>query len=215
MRRFLLLPLLLLLLAAPTAQAQSFGASVRAGAQGFDAGGALALGSSVAVRGSASFLAYGSDGVDLVDDTEVRWNAEGDLFFANALVDFHPFGSAFRLTAGAVYNGSEISGSFAPNENIQAGGRSYTPAEVGDVAMAVTFDRSVAPYVGVGLGRAVPRRVSFLFDLGAIYQGSPSVDLTASGMLAPTEGEAAQIEENLSWVEWYPVLSLGLAVRLF
>lgn len=214
MRRLFLL-LAVLLLAAPAARAQTLGAAVRAGAQGFDAGGALALGSSVAVRGSASFLAYGSDGVDVLDDTEVRWNADGDLLFANALVDFHPFGNAFRLTAGAVYNGSEISGSFSPTENVEAGGRSYTPAEVGDVAMTVTFDRTVAPYVGLGAGRAVPRRVSFLFDVGAIYQGAPSVDLAASGMLTPTEGEAAQIEENLSWAEWYPVVSLGFAVRLF
>ncbi len=73
---------------------------------------------------------------------------------------------------------------------------------------------ALAPYIGLGFGNAVTRGFGLLLDVGAIYMGSPSVDMTATGMLTPTSQEAEQIEENLAWAQWHPIASIGLSFRL-
>jgi hypothetical protein len=60
-------------------------------------------------------------------------------------------------------------------------GNTYTSAELGSVTGTVKVGNSAAPYVGFGWGNPTSptHRVQFLFDVGAIYSGTPSVTLTA------------------------------------
>lgn len=87
---------------------------------------------------------------------------------------------------------------------------------------------SVKPYVGLGWGnpfRGGP--LTFTVDLGAIYGGTPSVSLSAHcGAAAPQGSSAcAQIQDSLAaerarlagdvtLAKWYPVLNLGVSLRL-
>lgn len=56
-------------------------------------------------------------------------------------------------------------------------------------------------------------------DIGALYQGSPKLSLSATGALSDPnlasnlEAERASAESDLSKFKWYPVLSLGLYYR--
>lgn len=205
-----------LLLLPLTSQAQGLAASVRAGTPGIGADLTLPLSSALNVRAGGTYFAYGTDGTQDLDGTMVGWEGDSDILFLSALADWHPFGNTFRLTGGVVYNGLEVTGSFKPEENVEAGGTVYTPAEIGRVDAVVDYDRTVAPYLGIGVGNPIiGGRVGMLFDIGVIHQGSPNVNLDASEMLTPTEGEAAQIEENISWAQWYPVVSIGVSTRLF
>ena len=86
---------------------------------------------------------------------------------------------------------------------------------------------AVKPYVGIGFGRAVDRdhRVSFCFDLGAMYQGQPGLWAEGEGVTGRIEkvqltskhidevGEA--IEEYGKYAAFWPTLSFRLYVRLF
>ena len=57
-------------------------------------------------------------------------------------------------------------------------------------------------------------------DIGILFQGSPNVSYTASGVLAdnPTfqanlERDRQDIEEDMDEYEYYPVLSMGVAYQ--
>lgn len=86
---------------------------------------------------------------------------------------------------------------------------------------------AVKPYVGVGFGRAVDpdKRVSFVFDLGAQYQGKPGIWASGEGLtgrvkdvqIAPESlGDAsATIDKYAGYLSFWPTLNFHLYVKLF
>jgi hypothetical protein len=81
----------------------------------------------------------------------------------------------------------------------------------------------VAPYVGLGWGRAVRRqgRLGLLVDLGTILQGTPRVSLAADGVAAADaafrqalERERAELADRLRAWRVFPVVALTLSYRL-
>ena len=73
------------------------------------------------------------------------------------------------------------------------------------------------PYAGIGFGNSVRPggRVAFALDLGVLYTGSPRIQMEGDGMIAPTAEQGPDIEADLEGVKLYPVLSLGLSLRLW
>lgn len=195
--------------------AQDIALLARAGTGGFGGGVAVGALPTVNVRVEGSYFTYSRDDLELDGDYRADIIAEGRLMLVSALADWHPMGGGFRFSAGAMYNATEGSGSISPDEPVEVGTRTYTPQEIGNLSATIRPGITIAPYGGVGFGRAIGRRVGVLFDIGAVYLGSPEVDITATGMLAPTAQEAEQIEENLAWVQVYPMISLGLTIRPF
>ena len=86
---------------------------------------------------------------------------------------------------------------------------------------------SVQPYAGFGFGRPVrtDRRVTFSFDLGATYQGQPSLWALAqksgggSEFVDISDNEEIDIrevvEEYGQYMNFFPVINFHLYVRLF
>ena len=86
---------------------------------------------------------------------------------------------------------------------------------------------AVKPYVGIGFGRAVDpdKRVNFVFDLGAQYQGKPSLwgigeSLTGrtQEVQIPTDalGDASSmIDEYGKYLAFWPTLNFHVYVTLF
>jgi hypothetical protein len=122
----------------------------------------------------------------------------------------------WRLAVGGVfYFKNEMSGkigftnSFAFNDII------LTPAEMGYMKGTYTTASKIAPYLGVGLGRTVPKkRIGLSIDMGAIYKGAPMLDIEATGLLKGNESNEAILNRNFKPLQWYPVGNLRLAVKL-
>jgi len=75
---------------------------------------------------------------------------------------------------------------------------------------------TVKPYIGLGFGRAVPkRRVSFCTDLGLFYQGSPTLASDNASIQNLIEKNLGDITDLLKTLSLYPVLSFRLNVKLF
>lgn len=206
-----------LFVSAPTA-AQSIGAGVSVGTNGLGLQLTAGFTEKLNARVGGHFFSAEMEGDTDLDDTNMFYTADGNLSFVSGIVDFHPTGGSFRISAGAFYNTLTGGGSVTPNEDIDVEGRAYTPSEVGTLAVDVDFDSKIAPYAGLGFGNAISGgRFGFTLDLGVLYVGSPNVDLTASGMLTPTASaeQEQQIERNLESVKWYPVINLGFTTRLF
>lgn len=167
----------------------------------------------------AGFNTFSFDDSDTQDD--VTYDYEVDLNTVGAMLDWHVFNGGFRLSAGALANGNEISMIAKPTGTYTIGNQTYTAADVGTLTGKVDFE-SVAPYLGLGWGNPVGigKRMSLNVDIGVLFTGSPVVALGANGALANDatfqtnlEREEQNLQEEYSDVELFPVAALGLTYQ--
>lgn len=200
------------------------GVSLRAGTLGAGADFNVGLTETLNLRLGYAFYDYD----DTVEDTDVVYDGEMKLRNASALLDWHVFGGGFRVSLGAVGASTEVDVRAVPSAGgtYDIGDETFTSEEVGSLAGKIEMGNSVAPYIGIGWGNTVDEagRVTFLFDLGAVYTGSPDVNLTATCGVGVSLGtcnelqQQVQVEEDelsdeATSYEWYPVIGIGLAIR--
>lgn len=199
------------------------GASVRAGTLGLGLEFNVGLAETLTLR--LGYSTYDYD--DTIEETDVTYDGEIKLRNPSALFDWHAFGGGFRLSFGAVATDTKVEATGRPTGGTyELDGQVFTAAQVGSLRGTVKMGNSVSPYVGFGWGNPVDAagRVTFLFDIGAVYMGTPEVDLTATcgtgvstatcnRLQAAVQQEQDDLAEDATLYEWYPVISLGLAVR--
>jgi len=169
-------------------------------------------------------LGVGAD----ITETDVTYKADLNLSNISTVIDYHPFqNSGFRLTGGLVFQDNNIKGQGTPtNNSITIGNDTYTSNDLQSVDAKVSFPNSVAPYVGIGWGNAVKpgRRWGFSFNLGVMFTGSPEIDITPTygPSITPAvrnqidtsiQQEVRDLEDDLEWLNIYPVLSLGISYQ--
>lgn len=174
------------------------------------------FGSTLGFRVGANYLPLTTNFT--VDD--VRYKADFSWKNASLLADIYPFSGIFRITGGVFYNGNTVDVSGTPTGDVQIGDHTYSSSDVGTITGSVDF-KKIVPYAGIGWsgGRASSGDWTFAFDLGIMFQGSPSVSsLTASGGLASEtnfssdlEKERADIKDEMDSYQYYPVVALNLA----
>lgn len=151
---------------------------------------------------------YDFDGTVLVVNGDIKLGA------LQALVDFHPFGNAFKLTGGIAYMLTDITAIAMVKDSVKQGDISLSPEEVGkiDVGMKVG---PICPYVGIGFGRAVPKtRFSFNFEIGSYYITKPEVTFKATGMLEPSSSNEKVLQDNMSGYSWLPIVNFGFNFKI-
>jgi predicted nucleic acid-binding Zn ribbon protein len=202
-----------------------FAVAVRAGTPGVGLDLDLGLSPSFGMRvGFAGFNVNHS-----VDTSDVDYDGRLKLRTVTGLLDWYIFQGAFHLTAGVAGNGTKLDVVGQPSQgSFTINGTTYTSSQLGSLSGELKFGNSVSPYVGFGWGNPAGEssRLHFLFDVGAIYGGTPSVSLTAQCGPAAPSGSALcdQIQSNVlteeqklrhkaDILQWYPVVNLGIAVR--
>jgi hypothetical protein len=150
----------------------------------------------------------------------IDYDIEASMQTVGLLADFHPLGlspigGGFVLTGGIYYNQNEFDFTGISQTGDQIGGVPIPPGTT--VIANMTFDREFAPYAGLGYDGTFQGvlPVSFFITAGVLFQGSPSVTLTeSSGLASPADlaAEAAQIEDDASNYEYYPVVAIGLTI---
>ncbi len=133
------------------------------------------------------------------------------------LANFH-LGRVFFLSAGAIYNLTEARVQGVSAKSVFVGSIEVQPEDVGHVDLSIKPQLGISPYAGIGIGRAISKNkvVSFAFELGTLYIKQPEAQLTTTGMLKPTSSQEQvdQLNENLSWINLYPMLSFQLSFRI-
>mgnify|MGYP001034275065 CR=1 FL=1 len=186
--------------------------------------GGSTLGYQVAVSQSVSEnvnlkLTYQTASQSFDGETDgVNYDYDFDFESAGILIDWHVFGGGFRLTTGGLINDNEIHAqSDVSGLTLEVGDTVFTSAEVGRLEGDISFD-SFAPYLGLGWGRSIADGFSFVFDLGVVFQGEPTVSLESVGgslssnplLLDEVEREEQELQEDANDFDVYPVISLGL-----
>lgn len=190
--------------------------------------GTTGIGAEVAVELVENYLnlrvAGNGGSLDVeVNEDDLTYDSTVDLQTWMALFDWHVGGGAFKIVAGGCYNGTEVSGEGRPNEPIEVGNVMFTPAQIGTLYASADYD-SFGPYLGIGFGNLASSegRWTASLDLGVMFFQEPDLTLESrGGTLSNTALVQRQVNQELDdftddyieWLRYYPVLSVGLAVR--
>jgi len=192
------------------AAAQGIALGAKVGTTGLGLEATLGMTETLNLRGGIYGLKYGYD----FEEEGIDYKGDLHLQSAAAMLDWHPGGGGFRMTAGLFYNGNELKGRAAGD--LEIGNDTY------DVRLDATVDwTDAAPYLGIGYGNAVRGgRVAFALDAGVMFTGSPDVRLSATGPGTSDPGfeddlrrEEQSLKDELSDFKLYPVVSLGVTYR--
>jgi hypothetical protein len=210
-------------LASQPVLAADMAVGVRAGTFGFAPEFDVGLTKTLNVRLAYNTFSYKRT----IEDTDVTYDGKLKIGAASVIADWHVFNGGFRLSLGAVQKGPKVDVVGKPNANAkyELNGTFYNASDIGSLNGTIKMGDSVAPYVGIGWGNTVDEedRVTFLFDLGAIHTGSAKADLTVTcNAPSPTlcnqirndvNAEKTKLENDVANYDWWPVISLGIAVR--
>jgi hypothetical protein len=152
--------------------------------------------------------------VDGLDTKGINYSTVGAV---SLIADWH-FTNWFHLSGGVLYNMTELEIESKATESHQFGEIEVTPETIGSVYYRLN-PNELCPYLGLGFGRTISKSkvVSFNFDLGAVYQGSPKVTLEATGMVSPTANESQRqlLEDNVNEYKFFPFINFQLGFRIF
>jgi hypothetical protein len=170
--------------------AQAAGIGIRAGTTGIGADVAWGIAPALSARVGYSALNWGYD----VNTSNASYKGDLKLSNLSGLLDFHPLGPVFRITA-------------APGNSFSA---TVEPAH------------RAAPYLGIGWGDVSGAGVNFYADLGVMFMGSPKATLNAdctgltsaecSTLQSQVAAEQTSLEDELKHFKTYPVLNVGVTI---
>lgn len=130
-------------------------------------------------------------------------------------IEYLPFkNSSFKLTGGlGILSNVRAGGVLTYTEEVVVGTVVISKKDVGEIVADVTWS-GIAPYIGVGFGRAVPKeKIEFGIELGTYFASSPNVNLTASQLLAPTASQQEYLQESLEGYKFIPRIQFKTAYK--
>ena len=174
-------------------------------------------------------------------EDHVDIQAKPNIFDLKLLADFYPFRNPFHLTAGLFLGKEEViqltnTSMFIKNPalygklGITLGDQRIATDQEGYIHAHAKVNR-LKPYLGIGYGRAVPKksRVAVGFDLGVQFWGQPGVDAMTIddwGNTSYHRFTPEQLDERddktirdavdvITKLKVFPVLNIRLTGRLF
>ena len=160
-----------------------------------------------------------------VNGTKYDLDMDNNLTYLNA--EIRPWANWFYMAAGVGYidNDYGLESRTGADGVITVDGNRYQTvgASTGRVTGDLSYKNNIAPYVGIGFSPAITDRWGVFGEIGAFYNGNPSVNLSSTGNFealdpnAPDFDTALRNEEreiaNDNEYEWLPVAKLGVSFR--
>jgi hypothetical protein len=200
--------------------AHAAGVGIRAGTTGLGGDLGFSLLPTLSARIGYSGLSYNRT----IDVTDIKYDGQLRLNNFNALLDFSPLPGPFRITGGFIFNDNKVDVTGQPtNGTYTINGVVYPAIAVPSLSGTVTAGNRAAPYLGIGYGNVAGTGVNFYFDLGVMFQGTPSASLTATCGSALSTGQCALLQYNvaaeqtrlqnqISGFKYYPVANIGVTI---
>jgi hypothetical protein len=198
--------------------AHAAGAGLRAGTTGIGGDIGFSLMPTLSARVGYSGLSYSRT----VDVTDVNYDGTLRLSNVNLLLDFSPLPGPFRVTGGFILNDNKVDVTGRPtNGTYTLNGIAYPAAAVGSLTGEIKAGNRAAPYLGIGYGNVAGFGLNFYFDLGVMFQGTPSASLSATcGAGVPSSAcsqlqrdvaaEQTKLQNEISGFKYYPVANIGI-----
>lgn len=216
------IPLLIITILIATSLRADMGLGVAVKASTMGIGGDIALGLNKNMDVRLGFDMMGFSYNFAFEETNINYDALASVKTGSitALFDYYVANSIF-IAAGVGYNmfNTNITGN--SKGGLPYGDITITDEKIGDFAFDIEPGMKISPYLGIGFGRALGKEksLSFAFEIGTYYQGSPDISIQTTGLLSPTSdpelGQESYLESQISQYYLYPVLKLSLSYRIF
>jgi len=211
------------------------GVSVTATTFGISGDVAVSLNRRLNIRGGASVFHYTHDFDD--DDTNITYQGKLTLKSIHAYLDWFPTGGSFHISPGLVIdNGNQLTmtADVLAGQSFDLDGTRYysSPTDPvrasGKITVSSGKPALVIGWSNIASGKG---RVTVPFEIGVVFQDAPKAVLDFggsvcampgvgcrsiagdAGVLADLRAEEAQLNEDIRFLRYYPVLSIGIGVR--
>jgi hypothetical protein len=181
------------------------------------------------LRSSYSMLAFD----DSFNIDGINYNARLHLKSSETTVDWFPL-PAVHVSTGILWfkNSMTAPVDVGPGQTFTLGGQKFLNSIDDPIVgnSSVVYPHSFAPVFLIGLGNIIPRsgrHLSFPFEIGAAYTGSPQINLNLTGTICTTDGcvnlsqnteaqgslkqEIQKLNNDLSSYPLFPIVSMGVA----
>lgn len=135
------------------------------------------------------------------------------LLNAGVTVDYFPFASDFYLSGGARLSANRIEGKVKNlHGTLKSGADVFVPNPLTDFSVKQNL---VQPYLGAGYSVKIKEGVSLNFDIGALYAGTPDLDVDSRAhklgfSRKDIRREIERAQNRISPFKIYPVVQVGL-----
>jgi hypothetical protein len=181
------------------------------------------------LRSSYNFFAFN----DAFNVDGINYNARLHLKSSETVLDWFPRGTLIHVSPGILWGKNAMTApvSVAPGQTFTLGSQTFLNSIDDPItgSSTATYSHSFSPLILVGLDNIIPRsgrRLSFPFEIGIAYTGSPQLNLNLSGTICTTDGcvnlsqntdaqnslkqEIKSLNKNLSSYPVFPILSMGV-----
>lgn len=206
------------LLHATPVQAQGFAIAGQVGTSGV--GGGVVLGVLPRINVRAMYGVVPGDPSFNIDDIDFALVLPSFLL---TTVDFYPVGALHFSVGGLLVTNDgdlEVTGTFEGRQ-VLIGGTLFTGG-MDDLLVGSFSLKRFQPYLGLGIGNPIGKRIGINFDAGIGFGSTPTVMLNAVGPLADAPGsilqaelqqEVADIQADIpDLLKYYPVLSISISI---
>jgi hypothetical protein len=156
-----------------------------------------------------------ADVSSLLDNDDVDFLGSVKSTIIDLGAEYVPFkNSSFKLAFGVGFlNDVNINGLITYKEGIAVGDVNVSKQDVGKIVIDSEWT-GVAPFIGIGFGRAVPKnKFGFGIDIGTYFTKTPEVSLTADKLLAPTQDEQATLQDAFTTLTFIPRIQFRLTYK--
>lgn len=201
-------------------RAQRFAIAGQVGTAGVGGGVVLGLASKLNVR--AMYGVVPGDPSFNIDDIDFALALPSFLL---TTVDFYPVGALHFSVGGLLVTNDgdlEVTGTFEGRQ-VLIGGTLFTGG-TDDLLIGSFSMKRLQPYLGLGIGNPIGKRIGINFDVGIGFGSTPTVVLDAFGPLADAPGSIlqAELQQELADIQadipdllkYYPVLSISISLGL-
>jgi len=187
------------------------------GSQGIGAEFLYGLSSRFTLRAGANIIPVKANNVFKISDFNSNTEASADFTNIHALADYSPFSDAgaFRFVAGLAYFlKAEGNIRVTPSDSYSYGDLQLSKEQVGHLDLNVDW-KGVAPYFGIAIGHAFPRKkFNVNLDLGGYYLSAPKADIKGTGLLSGNDSQTGQFQSNIKDYRLLPVMQLNFNFKL-
>lgn len=148
-----------------------------------------------------------------VNGNMVRGTISGESNTIDLLVEYLPFkNSSFKLVGGLGFiNKLNIDIFMEYDNTVTFGDVVLDKEDYGNVNLGFNWDSSVAPYLGLGFGRAVPNSsFGFSVEAGSYFMSSPEMSLEATKLLQPTADQLEEVNKTFESWKFLPLVQFRL-----
>lgn len=167
------------------------------------------------LRGGTSYIGYSQlYNLEYNPRSFIKIDPDLRLGLVYAGIDYLPFKrSSFYVTTGIGYTYNVKTAIFAHTDTgLDISGTFISAEDFGKIKFEIKWNK-IAPFIGIGIGRAVPKkRVGVSAELGTYYIGSPKLSMEYTGILEITNIDEAlpKIEKNMAGYAFLPYLMIKL-----